>query len=82
MDGVLSNPSAIFFLGTISVGPTYARCLITVFIILAFVLAGHQIWRMRRQLRLLDEAAKARDAQATAGIEAPNRDPKRDVWSS
>jgi len=81
MATALSNPNTISFLGSLSVGAMYARGLITIFAIQAIAFAFYKIGRMRRELHLLDEGAKVRQARLTAGNGEPQNQ-KRDVWTS
>ena len=70
---VIPNPGYLNlapFFGDLSVGANLVRSLETAFLILAFVLASYQAWRMLHQLRLARE--ELRLEQCRAALAAPH----------
>jgi hypothetical protein len=58
MNPSFSNPDTLAFLGNLSLGATYTRSLLAVFVFQAFVFVFYHLWRNRRELRRFDEAIK------------------------
>lgn len=75
MDPTFSNPSFTSFLGSLSLGTIYSRCLIAVLAIQAIAITIFLVNRARCILRHLDEEAKERRAQEA--IYADMQDPEQ-----
>jgi hypothetical protein len=80
MDPSLSNPFADSFLGYTPMGAIYVRCLLVVFVALVCLYALYQFWRVRRGLRLLDEAAKIHRAKDTSYNTVRDQNGSSGLW--
>jgi hypothetical protein len=75
MTPYISNPVIDFFFGHAAVGENYARCLLTVFVLLSLLYTILHLWRAKREFYLLDEAVKIRQAKdVSSGKERDQED--------